>query len=78
MPNTRSGWSSYNCVMLLATCIMVALTTPYIYYSLQVYFYIHEHAEKEAGPDFTFKPDLKDIWITVVSAICIRIVQVLV
>ena len=69
---------SYNGVLTVANCIMVALTTPYIFYSLQVYFYIHEHAEKEAGPDFTFKPDLHDIWISVISAICIRTVKVLV
>ena len=68
---------SYNNVLMVANCIMVALTTPYIYYSLQVYFYIHEHAEKEAGPEFTFRPDLRDIWISVVSGICIRSIKVL-
>ena len=69
---------SYDSVLMVANFIMVALTTPYIFYSLQVYNYIQEHAATEAGPDFTFKPDLRDLWITVISAICIRTAKVIV
>ena len=51
---------------------------PYIYYTIKVYNYIHEHAETQAGPDFTTKPQLSDLWIAVVSAVCIYFVKFIV
>ena len=43
-----------------------------------VYNYIHEHAATQAGPEFTNKPQLSDLWIAAVSAVCIYITKIIV
>ena len=51
---------------------------PYIYYTILVYNYIHEHADTQAGPEFTNRPQLIDLWIAATSAVCIYFIKLIV
>lgn len=62
-------------IQKIAVGSLITFCVPYIYYTIKVYNYIHENAATEAGPEFTDRPYLSDLWITLVSAIVIYIVK---
>ncbi len=51
--------------------ILLSILGPYIYYSGIIYMHIHQYSASEAGSEFTKRPELSDLWISVLSALVI-------
>ena len=59
-------------LFLAAAAILVAIIGPYIYFTGIIYMYIHDYAGTgEATESFTLQPNLRDLWISVLSAVII-------
>ena len=65
-------------IQKIAVGSLIMFCGPYIYYTIKVYNYIHENAAAQAGPNFTDRPFLSDLWISVVSAIAIYIAKTII
>ena len=62
-------------IQKIAVGSLLLFCGPYIYYTIKVYNYIHDNAATQAGPNFTDRPYLSDLWISFVSAIAIYITK---
>ena len=62
---------------MVAVAVLLCLCGPYMYYAILTYNYIRENSSKLAGPDF-IPPDLRDGWITAISALSIYLSKLLI